>query len=342
MTKKLRSTLIITLLIGLVFSSVIAVTAQAEQKQQFNLKFSGVCVPGDLHSQAIKKFAKYIEDMTDGQITVDVYLQGKLFGQNAVRQAIRVGNVAMTYSAPWYLTDEVPYMNMFTSGYLYTSYEHYRNVWGGPIGRAVFDDIAEKTGVRPLATFFMGKRHVNVKKSVGEVRTPEDLEGVKLRMPNTKSWLALGRALGAKPAPVAFSELYTSLDYGTVEGQENPLKTDKSAKFYETTHYIVLTGHVYSDVWPAISEKIWDQMSPDLQAKMYKAADKARAWMEEKVLAQQEELLEFFKDQGLEIIHPDIEAFKKQVRNFYLEDEELTKKWNMDLYRAVKEAAPEE
>lgn len=337
MSKNLESIILITVLaLTLVFSSVLIATAQ---DQQFRLRFSTVSVPKDPHSQAIEKFAQYIEEMTDGQIKVDVFLQGKLYSQEAVRTAIRRGTVAMTYTAPNWLTQEMPYMKMFTSGYLYSGYDHYRKVWGGPIGRTVFDDVAEKTGVRPLASYYLGTRNLNLKKNAGVVKTPEDLKGVKLRMPNTESWLFLGKALGAKPTPISFTELYTALNTGTVQGQENPLPTDKNAKFYEVTHYIVLTEHYISPVWPAINEEIWDQMSPDLQAKMYQAAEKARKWMDKQVLQQEKELLSFFEEQGLEIIEPDKEAFKKHVVNMYMENEKLTKDWNMDLYEAVQELA---
>jgi len=105
----------------------------------------------------------------------------------------------------------------------------------------MFDKLAQKTGLRVLDVWYLGTRQLNLVEKVGPVKRPEDLKGVKLRMPNNKTFLDMGRALGATPTPMAFGEVYMALKTGTIDGQDNPLPTNLAAKFVEVTKYIVLT-----------------------------------------------------------------------------------------------------
>jgi hypothetical protein len=128
--------------------------------------------------------------------------------------------------------------------------------------------------VKLLTVMYLGRRHVNLRTDA-EVRTPADLAGIKLRMPGTDAWQFLGSALGANPVPVAFGEVYTALQTGAIDGQDNPLPTNRDSKFYEVTKQIVLTSHLVDLNYLALSKKVWDEFTPEQQAVVQKAADDA-------------------------------------------------------------------
>jgi TRAP-type C4-dicarboxylate transport system substrate-binding protein len=131
--------------------------------------------------------------------------------------------------------------------------------------------------VRLLSVMYLGRRNVNLRQCPDEltVNTPADLDGVNLRMPGTDAWQFLGKALGASPTPMSFTEIYTALSTGSVDGQDNPLPTVVDAKFYEVTNQIVLTSHLVDLNYIAFSKAVWDKLTPEQQAIVQKAADDA-------------------------------------------------------------------
>jgi TRAP-type C4-dicarboxylate transport system substrate-binding protein len=157
---------------------------------------------------------------------------------------------------------------------------------------------------------------------------------VKLRMPGSKEWLFLGQALGASATPLAFTEVYLGLKTGTIDAQDNPLPTLKSAKFYEVTKQIVLTGHLVDALQLAIAAKTWKGLSPADQAQVKAAAAKAAKFNDENRLREEKELSEFFRAQGIAITTPDVAAFRKTVQAAYLKSE-YAEKWPRGLLERI-------
>ena len=176
-----------------------------------------------------------------------------------------------------------------------------------------------------LTVMYLGRRQVNLRGDK-EIKTPADMAGIKLRMPGTDAWQFLGSALGASPVPMAFTEVYTGLQTGAIDGQDNPLPTVRDSKFYEVTDQIVLTSHLVDLNYLAFSKAVWDKLTPEQQATVQKAADDAAESGRQKQLALEAELEQFFKDQGLKVYTPDIEAFRTHVQQQYLESD-LAKDW---------------
>lgn len=306
------------------------------------LRFSTVSVPRDAHTRCMYTFKEELENSTNGAVEVEIFHSGQLFTQESEQLAVRRGTVDMVYGGPNWLAEHIPYFSMFTMGYNFRDYNHMTRVFNGEIGKRLFDDVARRIGVRPLGAFYLGTRQLNLRDIRREVRRPEDLKGVKLRMPNSPSWLFLGQALGANPTTISFSELYMALRTGTVDGQDNPLPTTYNANFYEVTKYIVLTGHLVNAAFPSINERVWQGMDAGLQEKVYAAIDKARQFCDSVNIAMESELIDFFKAEGLEVIEPDREAFMRHVRQKYLDDEEMAASWDRELQREVEALAGRE
>ena len=180
-------------------------------------------------------------------------------------------------------------------------------------------------GIHILGPTYFGVRQVGLKPDK-KINTPADMAGIKLRMPGGDAWQFLGTALGANPTPMAYAEVYTGLQTGAIDGQDNPLPNVENMKFYEVMSQIVLTSHLVGFDLLTVSGKVWTAMTPEQQAAFQAAADKAIDWSTEQHLKREAELVEVFKGKGLNIYTPDVEAFRKHVQKKYLESD-LAKSW---------------
>ena len=325
-------------IILVVFALVLAFSAVTVSAADVELTWSSISVPGDAHTEAMKVFKEEVEKLSDGHITVDLYIAGAIYTQEGELAACREGTLDMAYYSDSWLAEFVPYLSMFGAVYTFSGYDHMNKVLNGEIGKKVFEEVAQKTGLRPLAAFYLGTRELNLVEKVGPVRTPEDMKGVKLRTPGSPAWIALGKALGGNPTPMSFGEVYMGLKTGAIEGQDNPLPTDKNAKFYEVTKYIVLTDHVVNSVWPTINEKKWQSLSDIDKLIIRKGIEKAGKFCAETNLKAESELCDFFREQGLIVIEdPDKEAFAAYAKNSYAtESKDISKNWDMELYEEIQ------
>jgi tripartite ATP-independent transporter DctP family solute receptor len=330
---------VLALLAPVVFAT--GATEAPAAVEPVTLSFSSQSVPGDAHTEAMYIFKEAVEQLSGGQIKVDVYDSGQLFSQEGEQTAIRRGTVDMVYTSPPWLSEFIPYMSMFAAAYTFSGYEHMRAVYDGPIGDRLFSDVVKEVGIRPLDAFYLGTRQLNLVESVGPVRTPQDMAGVKFRVPGSPAWIAMGRALGGDPTPLAFTEVYLGLRTGTVEGQDNPLPTDFNAKFYEVTKYIVLTDHVVDTVWPTMNEAKWQSLSAQQQGWVLTALATAKDHVDSANLGREAELIAFFRGEGLVVIEdPDKAAFMEYARNSYLtESTEISSKWDLELYGQIQAMA---
>ena len=197
----------------------------------------------------------------------------------------------------------------------------------------MFKLVSEKMEVTPLATIYLGTRQVNLREA-RNVKTPADLKGVKLRMPGSKEWLFLGEALGATATPLAFGEVYLGLKTGTIDGQDNPLPSVRAAKFYEVTKQIVLTNHLVDGIFIAISNKSWNALTPAQKTKVKAAAQAAAVYNNENRIKEEGQIIDFFKQQGLQVTTPDVEAFRKAVQSAYASSD-MAKTWPKGLLERI-------
>jgi TRAP-type C4-dicarboxylate transport system substrate-binding protein len=179
--------------------------------------------------------------------------------------------------------------------------------------------------VKVLGPTYFGARQVGLKPAK-KISTPADMAGIKLRMPPGETWQFLGESLGANPTPMAYAEVYTGLQTGAIDGQDNPLPNVENMKFYEVMSQIVMTSHLVGFDLLTVSSKVWNAMKPDQQARFRAAADAAIDFSTKKHQAREKELVEFFKTKGLNIYEPDQAAFRKYAQAKYLASD-LAKSW---------------
>jgi len=316
---------------GLLACLLAAVPAFGQTKTV--LRISTPAVPEDWHVKMLYVFRDELDRAAPGRFDVQVHHSGTLFRQGAEPVAMQRGNLEMALLSMQDIARQMPEYSIFTAGYLIRDPDHLAKVYGGPIGDEVKRKIAEAMGIQLLQAVYLGTRQVSLAQP-RTVRTPADLAGVKLRMPGSKEWLFLGQALGANPTPLAFTEVYLGLKTGTIDGQDNPLPTVKSAKFYEVTRQIVLTGHLVDALQLAISSKTWHALSAAHRAQMKRAAAKAAKFNDENRVREERELVEFFRAKGIEITVPDVAAFRKTVQDAYLKSE-YAEKWPRGLLARI-------
>src|SRR5438552_15993585 len=146
-----------------------------------------------------------------------------------------------------------------TSAYLFRDAAHMRKTFKSDVGQEFIKMAKDRLGIQIITPVFFGTRNVNLKPDK-PIKTPADLAGIKLRMPPGEFWQFLGESLGANPTPVAYAELYTALQTGAVDGQDNPLVAGRSMKFYEVTSQFILTNHVLGYDMLAVSKKAWSSL----------------------------------------------------------------------------------
>jgi TRAP-type C4-dicarboxylate transport system substrate-binding protein len=246
-----------------------------------------------------------------------------LFAQGTELEAISRGNLEMSITSAQELAQFFPEFSIFTAGYVHQDAAHQVAVFNDPLMEPFTQRVEEELGVKLLSVMYLGRRQVNLRQSRDEleVMTPADLAGVNLRMPGTDAWQFLGRALGASPTPMAFSEVYTALSTGAVDGQDNPLPTVVDAKFYEVTNQIVLTSHLVDLNYIALSLETWNSLTAEQQEAVQNAADAAAESGRQAQLQKEADLVSFLEEQGMEIYEPDTAAFREQVQSMYLDSE---------------------
>lgn len=338
-----RMIMVLNVIAFLVVPTLLFAAGQLESPggaaKPFNIIFTTASVPEEAHTKVLVEYVKpRLEELTGGRVTMEVHASSSLFSQDDELPATIRGNATMCYTDGTWLATYMPSTSMFSAGYIFKDLAHMNNVLNGPIGKELFESVAKEVGVRPLASYYIGSRTLNLKNSKPAM-TPADMRGVKLRMPNSEAWLMLGKALGANPTPVAFSELYTALATGTVDGQDNPLTATEEGKFYEVTKSISLTNHQIGTVWPAINEKFWQSLGPELQPLVLQAFVEGIEYNNKIVQEKEARLVDFFRSQGLTVAVPDVAAFKKQVNDYYLQQKDFIKDWDMALFERIRKMA---
>lgn len=313
-------------------STMLFLSCTRESSDRIVLKFNTVAGPQQAQVKALNVFAREVSSLSGGKIEVKVFHSGQLGNQQTQVVGVMRGSLEMTFTDPNSLAQFDKSLGIFGTAYLFRDLAHMEKVMYGPIGDEYFERLAKEQGLRPLGTWYLGTRQLNLRDR--GVRTPDDMKGVKLRMPNSPQWIAMGKALGASPTPLGFNEVYLALKTGVVDGQDNPLPTDKAQKFYEVTKYIILTGHQMGMVWPTVNEQTWQSMSSEYRGWILEALATTRKYHDDLVLRAEAELLREFKEEhGMVIIEPDVEAFRRHARETYREYES---EWGEGVYERIQ------
>ena len=296
-----------------------ALPAMAQDKPV--LRFSAVFSEQDIRAEMINLLSAQVADIA----TIEPYLGGNLFKQGTELVALQRGNLEMGNIAPQDISNQIPAWSLLTSAYLFRDAAHLRAFFDSDLGAEFKQMASDQLGIHILGPTYFGARQIGLRGDK-KIATPADMAGIKLRMPGGDAWQFLGTSLGANPTPMAYAEVYTGLQTGAIDGQDNPLPNVENMKFYEVMDQIVLTSHLVGFDLLVISNSAWDAMTPEQQEAFQAAATVAIDFSQEEHLKREAELVERFKSAGLDVYEPDQDAFRSHAQQVYL-DSDLAKDW---------------
>ncbi len=281
---------------------------------EMTLKLGHLANEENIWHKAAVVFGDELKSLTNGRIEVEVYPNESLGKEMDLINGMQLGTADMTISGES-LQNWAPMAALLAVPYAYKSLEHMDSVASGDIGDQIKAQIVEKAQVRPIAYFARGPRNLTSNRAI---KSPDDLNGLKLRVPNVPLFVDVWKSLGASPTPMAFSEVFTSLQNGTIEGQENPLALIKSANFNEVQKFINKTEHVRSWIYLVIAEMTWKKLTDADKAAVLEAAKRAQAFEREAFLADEKKLVSELEGKGVTFVEVDGKAFASKAKDAVL------------------------
>ena len=286
--------------------------AAGAQAADMTMKFGHVGAPGSLFEASVDNFAACVNGAMADKVEVQTFGSSQLGKDKELLQKLKLGQVdfALPSSVMSSVDDS---FGIFEMPYIITDRDHMRRVQGAMMD--VFQNAAHENGYHIVGLAENGFR--NITNNVRPVNVPADLEGIKLRTPNGVWRLKMFQEYGANPTPMAFSDVFTALQTGVIDGQENPYAQIASAKFQEVQKYLSITGHVYTPAYILASEKHFGKHSPEMQAMLSDCAAETQTFTYEKAAELETELLGVIKDAGVEVNEADKDAFISASKPIY-------------------------
>jgi tripartite ATP-independent transporter DctP family solute receptor len=281
--------------------------------QGVELKLGHVGEPGSIFQITSDEFAKRANAKLEGKVKVVVFGSSQLGGDKEMLQKLKLGTIDMAAPST-VMSSEVDLFGIFEMPYLVKDRDHM-----GRIEKEIFwpriAPAAEKKGLKILAVWENGYRHITSNRK--PIVRPEDLQGVKLRVPEGKWRVAMFKTYGANPSPMKFSELFTALQTGVMDGQENPLTQIYSAKLHETQKFLSMSGHVYTPAYLVVGKGKYERLPADVRKTLEEVARETQAFVYETARKQESELLDKLKQSGIQVNEVDKSAFIEASKPIY-------------------------
>jgi len=318
-------------LAGLAAGLLLAGAAHAEiQERTFRLPF--VQAAEHPHGLGAKRFAELVSEKSGGKMTVKLFPGGTLGGDLQSVSALQGGTVDMTMVSTGLLAGQAKEFAVFDLPFVFEEPREVYAVLDGPIGESLLSKLPEK-GLVGLGYWDYGYRHLtNNRRPVAKL---ENIRGLKVRVIQIPIFIDLFNTLGANAVPMAFTELYTALETGAVDGQENPLSTIVSAKFYEVQKHVALTRHVYNSLAVIFSKKTWDKLSEEERTILREASAEARQYERQVSQEKDAEALELLKKEGVEVTEIAPEEFERMRAAVQAVTDKYTQEIGPELVKAM-------
>ncbi|WP_243112550.1 MULTISPECIES: TRAP transporter substrate-binding protein [Acutalibacteraceae] len=284
-------------------------TAGGSGNAKYSLLFGLTTNEDDPWSKAAVKFADTVKEKSKGQIEVKVYPNNQLGAETDVIQAVQNGTADMLVTGET-LQKWAPLAAMVAVPYLVKDEESLNKLASGSIGKEIEDEISQKAGMYCLTYFVRGPRELTANK---EIKTPADLKGLRLRIPNAPLYIKPWESAGAKPTPMALTEVFTALQQNTIDAEENPFAMIKSNNFQEVQKYCMMTDHVRSWIYVTIGKKKFDSMPADLQKVVTDAAAEMQTYENQLFEKSEKDDRAWLEQKGMKFVDVDQDAFEKAM-----------------------------
>ncbi len=261
--------------------------------------------------QMADRIARDVKEKTSGRIDIQLFPNGQLGTGKDMIESVSAGALQLTTDGAGALGAFLPQLSLIEAPYLWRDATHLAKVTSTPLFAKMNDELVAKRGMRMLNVTYYGKRHLTT--GTKNVRSPTDMVGFKLRVPPVDVFQAMADAWGARATPIAFPELYLALSQGAVDGQENPLPTIQSGKFFEVQKFLVLTEHIITPRMIIANDAFWRALPAADRSLLQAAFDAGAAWQDKELLSQEASLVATLKAAGMTVIEPNIEEWRKPV-----------------------------
>src|SRR4051794_2971964 len=308
----------------------ITATAIAQQK----LKFAHVYETSEPYHTYAVWAAGELAKRTSNRYSMDVFPASQLGNETQINQSLSLGTVDLIYTGQSFAARTLPTLSVGGAPYMFRDFDHWKKYSESPVLAELLDGYFKKGGNKPIAAFYYGVRHTTANKAINK---PEDMKGLKLRVPDAPLYVMYPKIFGANATPIAFAEVYLALQNKTVDAQENPLPTILAKKFYEVQTHINLTGHITEMLITIVGSHVWSKLS-DADKKTFEtviqeASVKSNAAI---VKAENELVNDFATKYGKTVVKSDRDAFKKVAAPFLVSKDVPWDKALYDKVQAIK------
>jgi tripartite ATP-independent transporter DctP family solute receptor len=287
-----------------IVATVVAAPAQAQTK----LKWAHVYeVAEPYHTQAVWA-ASEIKKLTNGKYDIEVFAASQLGNENQINEGLGLGTVDIIYTGTSFAGSVYKPLAISGAPFMLRDFNHWKSYRDSKLFRELAKGYEDKNKHKIITLTYYGERMVTANK---EIKKPEDMKGMKLRVPPAPLYLMLAKSVGANATPIAFAEVYLALQQGTVDGQENPLPTIMAKKFYEVQSHIMLTGHITESLLTIVGAHVWSKLSDDEKKIFQDTLSQAAAKASEDIRAAEQKIADELRKLGKTVVQVDREAFRK-------------------------------
>jgi tripartite ATP-independent transporter DctP family solute receptor len=313
--------------------AAIALTAMPASAQQ-TLRLATLQGEGQPSYAGAKKLVELANERSNGELQVEVLGDGQLGTEQESVEGVQFGTIDMFMGSTGSVGRFLPKLEAFAHPYIWRDVDHMLTVVRGEIGDELTEELVASTGIRILDMgWVFGRRHLTTGET--EVITPADMAGLKIRVQPTEIYLATIEAMGGNPTPMDFKEVYTSLQTGVIDGQENPINVIATRALYEVQDYLMLTGHITQNQTVIVNDQVFQALSPELQEVLVSATRDAGDYQNDLLEQKEAEQLELIKGNGMQVVEPDVEAFREATANVH---EKFDAVWGEGFFERVKNA----
>lgn len=310
-----------------------AAPAQAAPAGTITMRIGSVNPLGGASENAAKQFAQWMKDRTNGKIAVQLFFNSQLGGERDMVESAQMGSIESVVFGDYLINNVAPeWGGALSLPYFMKSQDQFRTIVDGPMAKPMYDAMLQRKGLRHIAWENRGPRYLTSNKAV---KTPADLKGVKIRVPEVEMSMAAWKMLGATVTPMAFPEVFMALKQGTIDAQENPYELIYGSSFYEVQKYLNQTAHLRSGYEVVVSDKWFQTLSPDLQ-KTVSDGLVEMAKLQDKLQAEDEAGYETkMKDKGMIFNPVDLQSFRDALKDL---PKQFQSKWAPGWYEQLEKA----
>jgi tripartite ATP-independent transporter DctP family solute receptor len=291
----------------LLLAAALLVSGAPAALAQTKLKWAHVYETAEpYHTQALWA-AEEIKKRTEGRYQIDVFPASQLGNENQINEGLGLGTVDMIYTGVAFAGSIHKPVAITNAPYVLRDFEHWKVYRDSALFRDIAKGYEDKTKHKVMSLTYYGQRMVTANK---EIKKPEDMKGMKLRVPPAPLFLMFTKSVGANATPIAFAEVYLALQQGTVDGQENPLPTIMAKKFYEVQSHIMLSGHITESLLVIVGNHVWSKLSDPDKKVFNDVLIEAAAKATDQIRASEQKLAEEFRKLGKTVVEVDRAAFR--------------------------------